>query len=139
MMHERNQRMVARKRRRNIRKNAESESIDDNRAARRNSRELPSRVFPLLTIRIRKTFTEVDHIDCPAEPLELADDAAVIDITARWSRKIARHRERNPSHHKGASYQARATCDSESVTRIALRSRPSRPSLPPRAASAKPS
>src|SRR4051812_23763810 len=129
--------MVVRKRRRNIRKNAESEPIDDNRAARRNSREPASHVLPLLAVRIGKTFTEVDHIDCPAEPLELADDAAVIDIAARWNRQIARHRERNPFHHKGASYQARATCDSDSVMRMALRSRPSRPSLPPRAASAK--
>ena len=68
---------------------------------------------------------------------ELADHPPVVGITAGTRRKIAGHRERDASHHTGASYQARATCDSESLTRIALSSRPSRPRLLARAASAR--
>ena len=51
--------------------------------------------------------------------------------------KLARHGEHDLPHHNGASYQARATGDSATVTRIDLSSRPSRPSLPLRAASAR--
>jgi hypothetical protein len=42
-------------------------------------------------------------------------------IAARRRREIAGYGERDPFHDKGASYHARATCDSEIVTRIAAK------------------
>ena len=62
------------------------------------------------------------------------ENAAVIGIAAGRRFEIPRHGEGQPLHHTGASYHARATCDSEIVTRIAFSSLPSRPSPPSRAA-----
>ena len=136
MMHERDQRMARAKLQSHFGKNAISEPVDDDRAPRRNGYQPFLRRFALLLARPRKAFAEIDDIDFPTETLKLRDHAPVVGIAAGRGRKIARHRERDASYHNAASYQARATCDSESVTRIALSSRPSRPSLPARAASA---
>ena len=73
----------------------------------------------------------------PSRP-QLGDHAPVIGIAAGWCRKIARDREHGRLHHNGASYQARATGDSAIVTRMEASSRPSRPSLPSRAAVGEP-
>ena len=56
-----------------------------------------------LGARPRKAVAETDHVDLPAEPLQFGDDAAVIGVAAGRRRKIARHRERDASHHNGAS------------------------------------
>ncbi len=84
-------------------------------------------------IRRGEAVAEVEQIDLPAEIAEFGNHAPVVGVTAGRGRKIAGHGECETLHHKFASYQARATCDSEMVTRIALSSRPSRPSSPARA------
>src|SRR5205814_1462127 len=84
--------------------------------------------------RLRKAVAKANHVDLPAHLLQFSDDAAVVSVSAGRRRKIARHRERDAVHHNGASYDARATCDSEMMMRIAFNSRPGRPSSPARAA-----
>ena len=120
-----------------IGENSKSKSVDDDRAARRDGQKARACRLPLLTAWMRKAVAEIDKVDGPAKPLEFADDAAIVGKTAGRGRKIARYRKRHALHHKGDSYQARATCDSDSVTRIAFSSRPSRPSFPARAESAR--
>src|SRR5437763_372587 len=63
----------------------------------------------------------------------------VVGVATGGRIETAWHREDDALHHKGASYCARARCDSESVTRRALSSRPGRPSSPARAGFARPS
>src|SRR4051794_2425824 len=136
MMHEREQRMIFCEFRGYLRENAESKTVDDNRATRRGRHEPRSCGGALRSCRMRKTLAEIDDIDHPTQLLDFRDHPAIVGIAAGRRGKVARHRKRNAPHHKGASYQARATGDSEIVTRIAFSSRPSRPSLPPRADSA---
>ena len=50
---------------------------------------------------------------CQPSSLQLGDHPAVVGVAAGRGGEIARHRERDALHHNGASYQARATCDSE--------------------------
>src|SRR4029077_12510151 len=90
----------------------------------------------LLRARLRKAIAQGQHIDLPGERLQFGDDAPVVAVASGRCRKVARHRKADAFHHKGASYQARATCDSEIFTRIASSSRPARPSSPARAADA---
>ena len=116
--------------------NAEREAIDDDGVAAGQRHQQPARLGLRCIAWPRKTFTQCHDIDLPAERREFGDDASVISIAAGRGRKIARNRKGGPPHHNAASYQARATCDSEMVTRIALSSRPSRPSRSARAASA---
>src|SRR4051812_27805295 len=85
---------------------------------------------------MRKTVPEIQDLDVPAKRREFRNDAAVIGTPAGRCRKITRDRKHNRLHHNGASYQARAVGDSDTVTRMALSSRPSRPSALLRAASA---
>src|SRR5262249_38393991 len=70
----------------------------------------------------------------PLARLQFSDDAAIVGVASGQGRDVARDRPRYALGHSGASYQARATCDSETVTRIAARALPSRPSPPARAA-----
>src|SRR5215470_14348038 len=81
-----------------------------------------------------KSIAQPNDIDLPAETTKLRDHASVIGIATGRGCEIARHGECQALYHRSALYQARAKCDSESVTRIALSSRPGRPSSPARAA-----
>src|SRR5215211_1080228 len=84
-----------------------------------------------------KFAAEIENPRLPAEPLELGDHAPIVDIASGRRGKVSRNGENEVTHHhNGASYHARADGDSPMVTRIALISRPSRPSLPARTASA---
>src|ERR1700686_1409270 len=136
MMHQRDQRIARTKLLSGVGHDAERKPIDNDCTAHRYSREQRQCGPAPFAARPRKPFTEIDNIDLPAELFEFRDYATIIGIAAGRVRKVARHREGETPHHKSASYQARATCDSDSVTRIALSSRPSRPSFPVRAASA---
>src|SRR4029077_1847981 len=136
MMDQRQQRISGTKLQRRFWQGSKREPIDHDGAAFGNGEEacLCSRARGFA--RQRKTVAKIDDIDPPAEATKLRDHPTVVGVTAGWDRQIARHREREAFHHRSASYQARAICDSESVPRIALRARPSRPSWPARAASA---
>src|SRR5215510_270203 len=81
-----------------------------------------------------KVLAEIDALNGPAEGLELGDNSPVIGIAASRRGEITRHCEGEPLYHKFASYDARARCDSPSVTRIAFTSRPGRPRWSARAA-----
>jgi hypothetical protein len=133
MMHQRQQRMMAGKLRRGFRQDAERKAIDDDGAAGLYRQQLRPGGKAGGFVGPWKTLAEVEEIDPPAELAELGDHAPVVGIAARRGREIARHGEREALHHKSASYQARATCDSEIVTRIAFSSRPLRPNSPARA------
>src|SRR5262245_19772756 len=86
---------------------------------------------------MRKTIAKVDHLRPPTQRRKLCDDAPIIPVAAGWCGEVARYREERVSYHRDASYQARATGDSATVTRIDLSALPSRPSLPARAAAAR--
>ena len=134
MMHQRDQRIACAQARAPPPATPKAQAIDNDRATARISRALPRDVLRS-GARPRKTVAEPRRRPA-SRALQFRDDAPIIGVAAGRRREIARHREGEPLHHNGASYQARATCDSEMVTRIALSSRPSRPSLPARAASA---
>src|SRR5262245_2692572 len=109
--------------------------VDNNRAASRNLHQSHCRVPLLLLCRKRKSIAELHDLDLPAEPVKLPYHPPTICVAASRPVEITGNRDRDGPHHKGASYQARATCDSERVTRIDVSSRPSRPNLPARVAS----
>ena len=133
MMHQRQHWIATSKLRRRFGQDAKRQAIDDDGTAGRDRQQLRLRGHARRFAGPRKTFAEVEQVDLPAEIAEFGNHAPVIGVAAGRGRKIARHGERETPHHKSASYQARATCDSESVTRIALSSRPSRPNSPARA------
>ena len=97
-----------------FRQNAERQAID-NDAAASGHREQPrsARLARVASSGQGKAFAEIDEIDLPTEMAEFGNHAPVIGVAAGRGRKIARHGERETLHHKSASYQARATCDSE--------------------------
>src|SRR3974390_3454539 len=136
MMHQCDQRMVAADLYCRLGKRTISESISDNRMLLSDLHQPLSRPSLLLLACKRKAITEVHDFDLPTQAPKLAYYPAIIHVAAGRAVEITRDSDRNILHHKSASYQARATCDSDSVTRIALSSRPSRPNLPARAASA---
>src|SRR5450631_253627 len=133
MMHQRQQRIAAGKLSRGLRQYAERQAIDHDGTAGRHRKQPRSCGRAGGATRRGETATEVEQIDLPAEIAEFGNHAPVVGVTAGRGRKIAGHGECETFHHKFASYQARATWDSEMVTRIALSSRPSRPSSPARA------
>src|SRR6476660_1156359 len=136
MMDQRQQRISGAKLRRRLWQDSKRQPVDHDGAAFGNGEEACLCSCACGFARQRKTVAEIDDIDLPAEAAKLRDHPPVVGVTTGWNRQIARHREREAFHHRSASYQARAICDSESVTRIALSARPSRPSWPARAASA---
>ena len=87
----------------------------------------------------RKSVADIETLDVPSQLPEFGHDPPVVSVAAGRRIEAARHREHDALHHKGASYCARATCDSDSVMRSALSSRPGRPSSPARAGFARPS
>src|SRR5579862_5021660 len=137
MMHQREQGVL--KLGRDIGQRTQSKTVDDDRTSLRHVQQLRPRLRPPRVARPRESFTKIDKGNLPTDSLELGDDAFVVSVAAGRRVQIARHGEARMSHHKGASYCARATCDSESVTRIDLSSRPARPSSPARAGFASPS
>src|ERR1700751_5908978 len=118
---------------------SECKSVDHDWLPLRHSCQELRRSSPIGCVGTLISFAKIDYVDGPAECLEFGDYAPVISIAARGRREIAGHGEREPFHRNDTSYHARATCDSEIVTRIAASSRSARPSLPARAASANPS
>src|SRR5262249_20209698 len=86
--------------------------------------------------RLRKALADIEHADAPAKLHQPADDAAVLGGATGRGGEVPGGRGRHPPHPNRAPDQARAVRDSAMVMRIALSSRPSRPSLPARAASA---
>src|SRR5262249_1030363 len=135
MMHERDQWIPAAELCRCFGNGAKRQPVDNNRAASRNLHQPHCRVPFLLVSRKRKAIAELYDFDLPAEPLKLSNHPAIVCVAASRAAEIPGNRDRNGPYHKGASYQARATCDSERVTRIDVSSRPSRPNLPARVAS----
>src|SRR5262249_27377089 len=136
MMHQREQWMARAQRRGDLRQHPEGEAVDHDRMTGRQRRKSCAGRGAGIGRGIRKSVAKVDDLDAPTERRELRDDPRVIGIAASWGRKVARPREGGLPHHSAASYQARASGDSATVTRIDLSSRPSRPSLPARAATA---
>ena len=136
----RSDRWLAPSRSADVGQRAERQSVDDDRRVSRQSgetRRAPSRAC---RARERKAVAEIDE----SRPASRAREARRRCAGHRRSRRSGSSRspgaaKTTRSHHKGASYQARATCDSEMVTRMALSSRPSRPRPPDRAAAARPS
>ena len=57
----------------------------------------------LLGAGLRKSIAKRDDIDLPSEHLQFRDDASVVTVTTGRSRKIARHRNRDAFHQRGAS------------------------------------
>src|SRR5262245_31319434 len=108
--------------------------VDNNRATSRNFHQPHCRAPFLLVCRKRKSIAKLHDFDLPAETVKLPNHSAIICVAASRAVEITGNRDRDGPHHKGASYQARATCDSERVTRIDVSSRPSRPNLPARVA-----
>src|SRR5687768_10074085 len=119
-----------------LRHHAEGEAIDHDRTGFRGCEKPGQRKLARRAVRIRERATEVDHLDLPAKRAQFRDDAFVIGEAAGRRVEAPWHRERRALHESCASYQARATCDSERVTRIAFSSLALRPNLPPRAAAA---
>ena len=120
---------------RGIGQGAQGKAVDDDRPPVGNAQQPRPRLRSHRFARKGKSFAKIDKVDLPADPREFGDDPLVVCVTAGRRVQIARHGEGRAFHHKGASYCARATCDSESVTRIDLSSRPARPSSPARAGS----
>src|SRR5262245_2682749 len=120
MMDQRQQRISGAKLRRGLRQCSKRQPIDHDGTTFGNGEEACLSSCPRSFARQRKAVAEIDDIDLPAEAAKLCDHAPVIGITAGWGGQIARHREREAPHHRFASYQARAICDSETAMRIAL-------------------
>src|SRR5438477_11552099 len=124
---------------RNVRQDSQCQAVYHDRSAVRYLQQKGSRSRPGRLIWRRKSFADVETFDVPAQLPEFGDDPPVIGVATGWRIETAWHREDDALHHKGASYCARATCDSESVMRRALSFRPGRPSSPARAGFARPS
>src|SRR4029079_1318945 len=139
MMNQREQRMPARNFRRNVRQDSERQTVNPDRLAVRDLQHKGLRARSRCLIWRRKSFADVETFDVPVQSSEFGDDPPVVGVAAGWRIETAWHRENDALHHKGASYCARARCDSESVMRSSLSSRPGRPSSPARAGLAKPS
>src|SRR5438067_2427915 len=77
--------------------------------------------------RPRISLAQVQRSNLPAELFKFGDNTAIVDVTAGWRSNITRHRECDRPHRKLPSYQARAMCDSEIVTRSACNSFSLRP------------
>ena len=120
---------------RRIRQHAERQPIDHDRRPGRQGGEARRGGGVSPCGRAGKAVAESQHTRVPAAVRQFGDDPPIVGIAAGRRGKVARHREHQFSHN-GASYQARATGDSETVTRTEWRSLPSRPSLPERAACA---
>src|SRR5262245_22190653 len=120
-----------------LRQYADGVAVDPNGVTRRQRRKSCAGRGASIGRGISKSVAKLDDLDAPTDCRELRDDPPVIGIVAGWDRKVARHREGGLPYHNAASYQARASGDSATVTRIDLSSRPSRPSLPARAAPAR--
>src|SRR5436190_2534793 len=136
VMHQRDQAVAFPQKRGSLGKDTKREPID-------NDRTLPGEPCKLLrgfgTRKLcgpRKPAAEIDDVNLPANRCKLRDDTAVVTKTAGRCGKVARDGDDRFPHHNGASYEARANGDSAMVTRSAASSRPSRPNLPARAASA---
>src|SRR4051795_11140490 len=134
MMDERDQRMVGVQVGGELGDRPEGEPVDHDRDAFRNGAQPAARPIKGAGARPRKVIADIGDLDAPAEPRELGDDAPVIRIAAGRRREIARYREDDAAHRNDPSYQARATWDSEMVTRMACSSSPPRPRPPLRAA-----
>ena len=136
-MHKRDQLVARTQRRGGLRQYPEGEAVDHDRTTRRQRRKSCTGRGAGIGGGMRKSVAKVDDLDAPIALRKLRDDAAVVGIAAGRGRKVARHGEGGLPYHNGASYQARASGDSATVTRIDLSSRPARPSLPARAAPAR--
>src|SRR5262249_19410801 len=137
MMHQRNQGVARAHRLRGVRQRAKGEAVDHERTAMGQRRYSRAGARARLGRRAGKTIAKVDDLRAPAERRKLRDDPPIVGVAAGGSAEVARYREEDLLYHSGASYQARAVGDSATVTRIDASSRPSRPSLPARAAAAK--
>src|SRR4051794_29795107 len=136
MMYQRDELMCLMESLGRIRESAESEAVDHHRMVSRQRGQARAGGNLFRGAWMRKAVAEIQDLDVPAKRRELRNDAPVIGIATGRCGEIARHRKHHRLHHNGASYHARAVGDSETVTRMALSSRPSRPSASPRAASA---
>ena len=117
---------------------AERQPVHENDVARTN-RVIHARdgFVDVATRRCGKSAGQGDVIDPRPETARRAKDAAVIFITAGQRVEVAGNCEENARHAAtGPSNQARATCDSCSVTRILTMPSPPGPSAPERAAAA---
>src|SRR5579872_4334943 len=139
MMHQCEQSIAPRKLRRDFRHGAQRQAVNDDRFTGWYRQEPRACIGQGRFTRPRKSLADVDKLDMPSQMPELGDDASVVGVAAGRGLKTSRHGEGGALHHKGASYCARATWDSESVTRMALSSRPLRPNSPARAGLARPS
>src|SRR6516162_11336217 len=118
MMHQRDQWMARTQRLGGLRQHTEGEAVDHDGMTGRQRRKSCAGGGAGIGRGIRKSVPEIDDLDAPSERRKLGDDPPVIGIAAGWGRKVARHREGGLPYHNGASYQARASGDSATVTRI---------------------
>src|SRR6476620_9752023 len=121
----------------NVWQDSQCQAVDHDRLVVRYLQQKGSRGRPDRLIRRRKSFADIETFDVPTQLPEFSHNPPVVGVATGWRIETAWHREDDALHHKGASYCARATCDSESVMRRALSSLPGRPSLPARAGFAK--
>src|SRR5262249_11482106 len=124
---------------RDIGQGAQCQPIDDDRQSLRDVDQQRPCFRSDRVARPGEPLAEIDNPNLPAHSFEFSNDPLVVCVAAGRRVQTARHGEGRGFHHKGASYCARATCDSESVMRIALSSLPTRPSSLARAGFANPS
>src|SRR5262252_5482621 len=120
MMYQREQRRSARQLGSEIRQDAQRQAVDDNRLAGSYLQEPFTRAGAGFLTRPRESLAEIDQFNVPTQTFELGDNPSIICVAAGWGLQTPGHGESGTLHHKGASNCARATWDSDSVTRMAL-------------------
>ena len=88
---------------------AKGEPVDDDRHARWRLGNSRARKLSRLFARKREALADVEQVDLPAHLAKQLDNAPIVGVTAGRNRQIPGHGEDDAPHHKGDSYQARAT------------------------------
>src|SRR5262249_7709569 len=96
-----------------FRQGSEGETVDDDRMSGSGRLQARLGIRLLRGGRAGKAIAQADDIDIPIELFQFGDDAAVVGIAAGSGRDVAWYRPGYAPGHSAASYQARATCDSE--------------------------
>src|SRR6476659_3660315 len=114
MMHQRQHWIATSKLRRSLGQDAKRQAIDDDGTTGRDLQYFYQRGHARRFAGPRKTIAEAEQVGLPAEIAEFGNHAPVIGVAAGRGRKPSRHGEHETLHHRSASYQALAACDSES-------------------------
>ena len=104
MMHQRDQRMLARKFSRDIREDTERQAIQYDPALRLDIADSSARAADRVAASgAGNPSPMLRHSDAPAELPEFGDDPPVIRVATGRRIEAPGHREGDPLHHKGAS------------------------------------